>query len=132
MPDRLTRRAAAAALTGTLALGGVAVAAGPASAKSEVSVATSSSSLRLGQTVRITATGGDDSVRYTVLCVDHRVGGVWRQLGCGPNNSHRVGYAVRATQRGTQQYRARLLAMRFGGRFLTVDRISGTASVLVH
>jgi hypothetical protein len=132
MPNRFARRTATAALTGALALGGVLTATAPAFAKSDVGIAVSSQAVRLGQSVRVTATGGDDSVRYTLLCVDERIAGHWRQLGCGARNVHVAGLTVRVTQRGTAQFRGRLLAMRFGGRRLTVDRISGTASVLVH
>jgi hypothetical protein len=122
------------ALTSTaLAASAVLLAAGTASAKSGVSVAVSTHSLRLGQSVHVSGAGGDDAVRLTYLCVDLWTSGTgWKQLTCTGTASRTVSADARASRRGTEQFRVRLLARHYAGGPLVLDRVSGAASVLVH
>lgn len=107
--------------------------AGTASAKSGVSLAVSTHSLRLGQSVHVSGSGGDDAVRQTFLCLDQwtPVTG-WQQLTCTSASSRTVATDARASRRGTEQFRVRLLARHYAGGPLVLDRVSGAASVLVH
>ncbi|MHA6759632.1 hypothetical protein [Streptacidiphilus sp. PAMC 29251] len=127
------RRLAAAITVAGLTLGGLLLADGTASAKSGVAVSVSTHSLRVGQSVRVTGTGGDDSARYSYLCVDTRAGsGGWTTVSCNPKPYQSASASVRAARRGTEQFRARLLIRRYLGGPLVLDRVSGTTTVLVH
>ncbi|MFC1410023.1 hypothetical protein ACEZCY_25145 [Streptacidiphilus sp. N1-12] len=130
---RTGRRLAAAVTVGGLALGALLLAGGTASAKSEVMVTVSTHSLRVGQSVRVTGTGGEDSARYTYLCVDSRTGsGSWHTVSCNSVPYRPATATVRATRRGTEQFRARLLVRRYVGGPLVLDRVSAATTVLIH
>ncbi|GAA2143432.1 hypothetical protein GCM10009760_29800 [Kitasatospora kazusensis] len=128
MRSTFRRAVALTAVTGGL----LAVAAGTAAAKSDISVSVSTHALRVGQSVQVTARGGDDAVRVTYVCVDQRLGsGAWRQVGCSGTPGSALTVRVSAGQRGQEQFRARLLARRAGDGRLVTDRLSGPATVRV-
>lgn len=132
-PARAVRTVRAALTVFGLALGALLLAGGTASAKSGVAVSVSTHSLRVGQSVRVTGTGGDDAARYTYLCIDSRTGsGSWQNVSCNWQPFRPVSASVRAGRRGTEQFRTRLLARHFLGGPLVLDRVSATTSVLVH
>jgi hypothetical protein len=125
-------RTTALLAVGAAALSGALVP-GTAYAKSGVHVSVNTQVLRIGQNVQVTAAGGDDSVRYTYLCLDQRVGGNgWQSLGCSSVPWSAYSRTVRATARGSEQFRARLLAKRSPGGALWLDRVSGAVTVLVR
>jgi hypothetical protein len=125
-------RTTALLAVGAAALSGIAVP-GTAYAKSGVQVQVNTQVLRLGQNVQVTASGGDDSVRYTYLCLDQRVGGSgWQSLGCSSLPWKSYARTVRATTRGSEQFRARLLGRRAPNGPLWLDRASGAVTVLVR
>ncbi|WP_037605026.1 hypothetical protein [Streptacidiphilus rugosus] len=125
-------RTTALLAVGAAALSGVLVP-GTAYAKSGVHVQVNTQVLRIGQNVQVTAAGGDDSVRYTYLCLDQRVGGGnWQSLGCSSAPWRSYSRTVRATTRGTEQFRARLLGRRAPSGPLWLDRVSGAVTVLVR
>lgn len=131
----LGSRSVRAALTVlALALGALLLADGTASAKSGVAVSVSTHALRLGQSVRVTGTGGDDAARLTYLCIDSKGGGsgTWLTVTCNWQPFSPVSASVRGTRRGTAQFRARLLARHYPGGPLYTDRVSATTTVLVH
>ncbi|MFC5906302.1 hypothetical protein [Streptacidiphilus monticola] len=98
-------------------------------AKSAVRTTVSARVLRLGQSVTVTGTGGDDAARTYRLCVDQRQGGgSWRQLSCSARQFQQARARVRATRRGDLQFRTRLLVGPAG----RLDRISPTVTVVVR
>ncbi|MEZ0068271.1 hypothetical protein ABIA32_004295 [Streptacidiphilus sp. MAP12-20] len=102
-------------------------------AKSGVHVSVNTQVLRIGQYVQVTASGGDDSVRYTYLCLDQRVGGSgWHALGCSALPWRSYSRTVRATARGAEQFRARLLAKRYAGGPTWLDHTSDAVTVLIR
>ena len=136
-PGRLrgpaARRTGAAATVAGLALGALLLGGGTAAAKSAVTVAVSAHSLRVGQSVRVTGGGGDDSARYTYVCVDTRTGsGAWHAVSCAKQPFRPLAVSVRPGRRGTVQFRARLLKAQSPTGTRRTDRISATTSVLVH
>ncbi len=127
MNIKLRRAVAVTAVAGGL----IGLAAGTASAKSDITVSVSSHSLRVGQSVQVRAWGDDDAARVTYVCVDERIGsGAWRQVGCSPHSGRALDVRVTAKQRGKEQFRARLLAQ-CGGKLVT-DRLSGPVTVTVR
>jgi hypothetical protein len=127
------RSGVAALVVAVLALSALLLGGGAASAKSAVAVTMSTHALRVGQSVRATASGGDDSARYTYLCVDLRAGaGVWQPIGCSKQPFRAEAVSVRVGRRGTEQFRARLLTCLYPGGPLRLDRISNATTVLVH
>jgi hypothetical protein len=133
-PRHHPQRGVSAALTVVgLTLGALLLAGGAASAKSGVAVAVSTHSLRVGQSIKVTGTGGDDAARLTYLCIDTRTGsGGWRVVTCNWHPYQPVTASVRAARRGAEQFRVRLLARRAPGGPLVLDRLSATTTVLVH
>ncbi|MEY9847378.1 hypothetical protein [Streptacidiphilus sp. MAP5-3] len=127
------RSAALLAVGSAVLAGSVLAGTGTAYAKSGAYVSAGTPVLRIGQSAQVTASGGDDAVRYTYLCLDERAGGSgWHVLGCAAQPWHDYTRSVRATSRGAEQFRARLLARRTPTGPLWVDRVSGTVTVLVH
>jgi hypothetical protein len=132
-PQTAGRRVGSALTATGLVAGALLLAAGTASAKSGASVSVSSHSLRLGQSVHVTGSGGDDAARQTFLCVDQRTSATgWRQVSCSPRPYQSVSADVRASQRGAEQFRTRLLARHSTGGPLVLDRVSGAVTVVVH
>ena len=130
---RRARSATAAFTVAGLALGALLLGGGPASAKSAVTVTVSTRTLRVGQTVRVTGSGADDSARYTYLCVDTRTGsGDWHPLSCATQPFTPASASVRAARRGAEQFRARLLTRAYPGGPPHQDRVSAATTVLVH
>jgi hypothetical protein len=127
------RSAALLAVGSAVLAGSVLAGTGTAYAKSGAYVSAGSPVVRIGQNMQVTASGGDDAVRYTYLCLDERTGGSgWHVLGCNWHPWHAYSRSVRATSRGAGQFRARLLARRTPTGPLRLDRVSGTITVLVH
>lgn len=132
---RLAAPVALGAVTLALAVGAVTVVGtGTAWAKSNVSVGVSSHVVRLGQTVQVSGSGADDSVRTGYLCLDERAPGTrnWRQLACARNEFQTVRAHSRAGRRGTELFRARLMARYRRNGPLVLDRLSPAAQVLVR
>jgi hypothetical protein len=129
-----SRRARNAALTGlTAAVLSCTVLSGTAFAKSGAYVQVGARAVRIGQNVRVTAYGGDDSVRYTYACLDERNGNAgWFSLGCSGQPWAAYGRTVRATAFGRMEFRARLLARSRPNGSAWQDRVSGTVDVLVR
>ena len=134
MPNRTAHRARAVALTGlTAAVLGATVLTGTAYAKSSAYVVVGARALRIGQSVQVTAYGGDDSARYTYTCLDERVGnGSWFALGCSARPWASYGRTVRASSFGRIQFRARLLAKSSPNGSARLDRVSDPVGVFVH
>lgn len=134
MPNRSVRRVRAAAVTAlaAVAIGGTALV-GTAYAKSGAYVQVSAHAVRIGQNIRVTAFGGDDSVRYTFACLDERIGnGGWFALGCSGRPWSAYVRSVRATSFGRIQFRARLIAKNRPTGNGWLDRESGSVDVLVR
>jgi hypothetical protein len=113
------------------------VAAGPALAKSDISIAAGplpGKTTTAPGLIDVVGWGADDAGGFQRLCVDRRIGTApWRKLACGP-----VGYAVGGlvhvdvprTGPGPESFRARLLRVRSaGGDQPVVDRVSRTVVV---
>ncbi|SEM14239.1 hypothetical protein [Streptacidiphilus jiangxiensis] len=134
MPNRSVRRARTVALTGlTAAVLSATLLSGTAYAKSGTYVVVGARALRIGQSVQVTAYGGDDSARYTYACLDERVGnGGWFALGCSGQPWASYGRTVRASSFGRIQFRARLLARNSPHGSAWLDRISNPVDVVVH
>ncbi|MEY9965434.1 hypothetical protein ABIA33_003476 [Streptacidiphilus sp. MAP12-16] len=132
-PRRALRGLTAAVAASTLAFGALVLGAGTASAKSGIAVTVSTHALRLGQSVHVTGTGGDDGMRLTYLCIDQKTAwSGWRTIACNWRPFQTVAVDVRATGRGSEQFRARLLGRHYVGGPLVQDRISSPTAVLVH
>jgi hypothetical protein len=130
---RPARRTAAAVAVAGLAIGALLLGGGTATAKSAVTLAVSAHSLRVGQSVRVTGSGGDDSARSTYVCVDTRTGsGGWHTVSCATRPYRPLTVSVRAVRRGTMRFRARLLTRQYPGGPLRQDRVSATTTVLAH
>ena len=130
---RPARRTAAAVAVAGLALGALLLGGGTATAKSAVALTVSAHSLRVGQSVRVTGSGGDDSARYTYVCVDTRTGsGGWHAVSCSSRPYRPLTVSVRAVRRGTMRFRTRLLTRQYPGGPLRPDRVSATTTVLAH
>ena len=131
---RLSGRRASSFLAASLvAATGLAVAtAGPAVAKSSISLHAGAGSVATGQRIALTARGASDDFGGSPvrLCVDERVGtGSWRVVGCGKEGTLRL--SVRAGRSGTLSFRAQLVARNSHGR-VVVDRTSQAVTVHVR
>lgn len=131
---RLSARRATSLLAASLvAATGLAVAtAGPAVAKSSLTLRAGATSVAAGQRIGLTAHGASDDFGGSPvrLCVDERAGhGSWRTVGCGGEGTLRV--SVRAGRAGTLAFRAQLLARNSHGR-LVVDRTSQVVTLRVR
>lgn len=130
------RRIRSAALLGVgsaVLAGSVLAGTGMAFAKSGAYVSANTRTARIGQSVQVTAGGGDDAARYSYVCLDERIGSAgWRQLGCAKRPWTSYSRSVRADKRSEEQFRARLLVTNRPGGPLHLDRISATVTVLIH
>ncbi len=125
------RRAASTAAVVAVVVGGLAVGAGSASAKSAIDIGVPSHAVAVGQSAQVTATGNSDDFGPAPvrLCIDERIGSAaWRQLGCAPAGAFKLD--VKAQQRGELQFRAQLLGV-FGPHRRVLDRTSDTVDVRV-
>lgn len=128
----VSRRVGSVAAVAALAIGGLAVGAGSASAKSVLDIGVSSHNVAVGHNVRVSASGDTDSFGSTPiqLCIDERVGaGAWKQIDCTYKSG--LGLNVRAQHRGELQFRSQLIGV-FSAHHRVVDRTSGADLVRVH
>ncbi|WP_034090880.1 hypothetical protein [Streptacidiphilus albus] len=128
----VSRRAGAAAAVAAIAVGGLAVGAGTASAKSVLDIGVSSHNVALGHYVHVSASGSTDAFGPTPiqLCIDERVGaGAWKQIACSSKDG--LGLNVRAQHRGEIQFRSQLVGV-FSAHHRVVDRTSATDAVRVR
>ncbi|WP_052442585.1 hypothetical protein [Streptacidiphilus neutrinimicus] len=134
MPNRSVLRVRNLALAGLAsAVLSCTALSGTAFAKSGAYVQVGSRVVRIGQNVQVTGTGGDDSARYTYVCLDERIGnGGWFALGCAARPWTSYGRTVRATSFGRIEFRARLLAKSSPNGAGRLDRVSGAVDVLVR
>jgi hypothetical protein len=137
-PRSSTRRtssfaaASLVAVTGLAATGLAVAAAGPAFAKSSITLHVSARSVVPEERVELTASGASDDFGGSPirLCVDERAGnGSWRAVGCGQEGTLHL--TVRAEHAGTLAFRSQLLARTGHGR-LVVDRTSQVVTVHVR
>ncbi|RAG87679.1 hypothetical protein DN069_00130 [Streptacidiphilus pinicola] len=132
-PRLFARRASSVLAASLVAATGLAVAtAGPAVAKSSITLHADARSVAAGQRVALTARGATDDFggNPVRLCVDERAGhGSWRTVDCGAEGTLRV--SVRAGSAGTLAFRAQLVARNTHGRFV-VDRTSQAVTVHVR
>ncbi len=104
-------RGGRAAVIGALGLASVALAAGPAFAKGDVSIKAPHTA-QVGKTFTVTAQADDDAADYLRVCLEGRSGGqAWRQVTCGAVVGRGDGFAevaahVKAERGGALQYRA--------------------------
>jgi hypothetical protein len=127
------RRVAVLGLTGAAV---VAVAASPASAKSDVGLWVTPRVVHAGQSVHVNASGGDDAYPGE-LCLDAHPGrAAWHTVKCVSDNRGTGGPlldTIRLTRRGRESFRAQLLRLSGPrGRHPVVDRTSGTIVVTVR
>jgi hypothetical protein len=117
----------------TLVTAGLVVAAaGPAFAKSSISLRATPRSVAVGQHIHLTATGASDDFGGMPmrLCVDEEVGhGSWRAVACGREGLLRA--SVRAGHPGEFAFRAQLLAVDSHGHLL-VDQTTPVVTVRVR
>jgi hypothetical protein len=128
------RRVAVLGLTGAAV---VAVVAGPALAKSDVGLSVTPRVVHAGQSVHVSASGGDDAYSSEELCLDAHPGrAAWHTVRCVSDNRGTGGplpATIRLTHRGNESFRAQLLRLRGPhDRHLVVDRTSGTIVVTVR
>ena len=128
------RRVAVLGLTGAAV---AAVAASPASAKSDIGLSVTPRVVHAGQSVHATASGGDDADPGEELCLDAHPGrAAWHTVKCVSDNRGTGGPlldTIRLTHRGSESFRAQLL--RLSGpyhRHPVVDRTSATIVVTVR
>lgn len=125
----VVRRVGSVAAVAALAVGGLVVGAGSASAKSAIAIGVSGHSVAVGHNVRVTASGSSDDFGATPiqLCIDEKVGaGAWKQIAC--TNKHSLALNLRAPHRGELQFRSQLVAV-LNAHHRVLDRTSGTAVV---
>jgi hypothetical protein len=128
------RRVAVLGLTGAAV---AAVAASPASAKSDVGLWVTPRVVHAGQSVRVNAGGGDDAYPSEELCLDAHPGrAAWHAVRCVRDNRGTGGPlldTIRLTHRGSESFRAQLLRPRGPhDRHPVVDRTSATIVVTVR
>ena len=128
------RRVAVLGLTGAAV---VAVTASPAFAKSDIGLSVTPRVVHAGQSVHVTASGGDDAYSSEELCLDAHPGrAAWHTVKCVSDNRGTGGPlldTIRLTRRGKESFRVQLL--RLSGphdRNRVVDRTSGTIVVTVR
>jgi len=125
------------AVLGLIAAAVVAVAASPALAKSDIGLWVTPRVVHAGQSVHVTASGGDDAYSSEELCLDAHPGrAAWHAVKCVSEYRGAGGPlldTIRLTRRGSESFRAQLL--RLSGphdRHRVVDRTSGTIVVTVR
>ncbi|MFD9789868.1 hypothetical protein ACFWXK_02835 [Streptomyces sp. NPDC059070] len=107
---RNRRTALRGAVAGTMATAALVLAAGGASAKSDISFDAGPRTARLGAAVHLAGHGSDDNSTYNRFCVQQRSGsGGWVNVRCsrgGYNGGGSLDLTVRPSHRGQWQYRA--------------------------
>ncbi|MEU5431924.1 hypothetical protein AB0G73_00940 [Streptomyces sp. NPDC020719] len=110
MITRNRRTALRGAAVGTMAAATIALAAGGAWAKSDITFTAGPRTARLGSAVHLAGHGMDDNSTYNRFCVQQRSGsGGWVTVRCshgGYNGGGRLDFTVRPAHRGQWQYRA--------------------------
>ncbi|UNO40824.1 hypothetical protein [Streptomyces sp. MST-110588] len=125
------------AVIGALGLASVALATAPAFAKGGVEI-TAPHTARVGKTFTVAAHGDDDASSFLRICLENRSGGsAWHRLTCGTvtergAEAKATGH-VKATHRGTQQYRAVVYGLLSpNDKHPVRQRVSGPATVHVR
>ena len=122
------------AVLGLIGAAVAAVAASPALAKSDIGLSVTPRVVHAGQSVHVTASGGDDAYSGEELCLDAHPGrAAWHTVKCVRDDRGTGGPlldTIGLTRRGSESFRAQLL--RLSGRHLVVDRTSGTIVVTVR
>ncbi|WP_370147552.1 hypothetical protein [Streptacidiphilus sp. EB129] len=132
MPSTARRLGATLAATAVLT-GGLVAGATAASAKSNLAVGVRSHSVAHYGSIQVTAAGATDDFGGAPiqLCIDERVnGGGWTQLSCA--SAGHLAVTVKATRRGTAEFRAQLIGLVGSHHRRTVDRTSAPVSVHVR
>ncbi|MEZ0111173.1 hypothetical protein ABH920_005188 [Catenulispora sp. EB89] len=124
---RGTRAAVVAGACATLTL----IAAGPAMAKSDISLSAHSAKVRVGQTTRLSTTAGDDGAQYQRLCVERQNGRTWQVLRCvnGGQDGVSLSLSVKITHSGRTTFRAQLFSTDAHHGHLKLDRTSAVVAV---
>jgi len=119
-------------------VGVVALAAGPAYAKGDISVSAPRTAV-VGKAFKVSARGDDDAARYLRICVEVKNGTkVWRQVGCGAvvrrgGPEGRAAVSVKAVRRGGVQVRGVMWGLKsVHDRHPVRWRTSGVVSVRVR
>jgi hypothetical protein len=125
------------AVLGLISAAVVVVAAPPAFAKSDIGLLVAPRVVHAGQSVHVTASGGDDAYASEELCLDTHPGRMaWHTVKCVSDYRGAGGPlldTIRLTHRGSESFRAQIL--RLSGphnRHAIVDRTSGTIVVTVR
>ncbi|MFI9722805.1 hypothetical protein ACIHFE_24630 [Streptomyces sp. NPDC052396] len=113
------RKGRRVAVIGALGVAAVALAAGPAAAKSSISVSASAHTAHVGATVQVRGQGGDDSARLELLCLQERTAvkaghwSDWKSVKCveGTRNV-KAATKVKVTKRGAVQFRSALYKLK--------------------
>ncbi|MEU7045849.1 hypothetical protein AB0A77_32985 [Streptomyces varsoviensis] len=126
------------AVIGALGLAAVALAAGPAFAKGDVSIKAPHTA-QVGKTFTVTAQGDDDAADYVRVCLEGRAGAsAWHQVACGSvagrgDGSAEVAARVKAERAGSPRYRAVVYGLLSPKDSHPVrERTSGVATVNVR
>ncbi|GAA1898217.1 hypothetical protein [Streptantibioticus ferralitis] len=116
--NRVALRTAVVALAGFSAVG---LAAGAASAKSDISLSAGPRTVHVGGQIHLKGTGDNDDFHIKRFCVQERTGHhAWRDLKCtkpGIGGGGSLTLRVKATHRGTYQFRGVLFEKSHGNRF---------------
>ncbi|MEV0261412.1 hypothetical protein AB0I49_08710 [Streptomyces sp. NPDC050617] len=107
----MTVRGGRAAVIGALGLASVALAAGPAFAKGDVSIKAPHTA-QVGKTFTVSASADDDASSYLRVCLEGRSGKqAWAQVTCGAvvergDGDAKAAANVKAARSGALEYRA--------------------------
>ncbi|MGP9023025.1 hypothetical protein ACT1U9_32055 [Streptomyces sp. BR1] len=134
---RNRRAALRGTVVGTAAAATIALAAGGAWAKSDITFAAGPHNARLGSAIHLAGHGADDNSTYNRFCVQQRSGsGGWVTLRCshgGYNGGGKLDFTVRAAHRGQWQYRAVLTeASSPTSKHIRIHQISQVKTVQVR
>ncbi|MFE7116903.1 hypothetical protein ACFU99_15950 [Streptomyces sp. NPDC057654] len=130
-------RGGRAAVIGALGLASVALAAGPAFAKGDVSI-NAPHTAQVGKTFTVSASADDDAADYLRVCLEGRTGGqAWLQVTCGAvadrNGEAKVAAKVKAARGGALEYRAVVYGLLSPkDKHPVRERTSGVATVNVR
>ncbi|WP_194899234.1 hypothetical protein [Catenulispora pinisilvae] len=121
----------AAVIAGGCVALGVFAAAGPAMAKSDMSLTAHSGKVRVGQTARLSAVAGDDGAQYQRLCVERQNGHSWQVLRCvnGGQDGVSLTVPVKITHKGRTAFRAQLFSTDAHHGHAKLDRTSSVVAV---
>ena len=124
---RGVRAAVVAGACATLTL----IAAGPAMAKSDISLTAHPAKVHVGQTARLSSVAGDDGAPYQRLCVERQNGRTWQVLRCvnGGQDGVSLSVSVKITHSGRTNFRAQLFSTDAHHNHLKLDRTSAVVAV---